>query len=151
VDERGETRGVFEATDQPDVALITDERAQPAHERPQFGQRRREPADRSPDGKWTVSIKEQNIFIRGEDGQEIQLSTDGKEGHGYRRAEWSPDSKTVIAWRVETAERKEVYLIRSSPPGGGRATFESRPYALPGDKFSKFEPNVFDVASRKQT
>jgi hypothetical protein len=28
---------------------------------------------------------------------------------------------------------------------------ESRPYALPGDKFSKSEPNIFDVASRKQT
>jgi dipeptidyl aminopeptidase/acylaminoacyl peptidase len=27
---------------------------------------------------------------------------------------------------------------------------ESRPYALPGDKFSKSEPNIFDVASRKQ-
>lgn len=151
VDERGEMRGVFEATDRPDMAVIADERVQPARERPQVGQRRGEPSNRSPDGKWTVSIKDQNVFIRGEDGQDIQLSTDGKEGHGYRRAEWSPDSKTVIAWRVETAERKQVYLIRSSPPGGGRATFESRPYALPGDEFSKFEPNVFDVASRKQT
>jgi dipeptidyl aminopeptidase/acylaminoacyl peptidase len=152
VDERGEMRGVFEATDKPDVALIADERAQTTRERrPQFGQQRREPSNRSPDGKWTVSIKEQNVFIRGEGGDEIQLSTDGKEGDGYRRAEWSPDSRTVIAWRVEPAERKEVYLIRSSPSGGGRARMESRPYALPGDKFSKSEPNIFDVASRKQT
>ena len=152
VDERGETRGVFEATDQPDVALIADERPQPTRERrPQAGQQRREPSSRSPDGKWTVSVKDQNVFIRGEDGQEIQLSTDGKEGNGYRRAEWSPDSKTVIAWRVEPGERKEVYLVRSSPAGGGRATMESRPYPLPGDKFSKSEPNLFDVASRKQS
>lgn len=152
VDERGETRGIFEATDKPDVAVIADERSQPTRGRgPQSGQQRREPSNRSPDGKWTVSIKDQNVFIRGEDGQEIQVSTDGKEGNGYRRAEWSPDSKTLIAWRVEPGERKEVYLIRSSPPGGGRAQLESRPYALPGDKFSKYEPNIFDVASRKQT
>jgi dipeptidyl-peptidase-4 len=151
VDERGETRGVFEATDKPDVATIADERSQATRQRPQAGQQRREPSNRSSDGKWTVSIKEQNVFIRGEDGAEIQLSTDGKEGNGYRRAEWSPDSKTVIAWRVEPGERKEVYLVRSSPSGGGRATMESRPYALPGDKFSKSEPNIFDVASRKQT
>jgi dipeptidyl aminopeptidase/acylaminoacyl peptidase len=151
VDERGEMRGVFEATDRPDVAVIADEPARPARERPQSGQRRGEPSNRSPDGKWTISIREQNVFIRDEAGQEIQLSTDGNESNSYRRAEWSPDSKTVIAWRVEPGERKEVYLIRSSPPGGGRATMESRPYALPGDKFSKFEPNLFDVASCKQT
>jgi dipeptidyl aminopeptidase/acylaminoacyl peptidase len=151
VDERGETRGVFEATDRPDVAVIADERPQTPRERAPAGQRRPEPSNRSPDGKWTVSVKEQNVFIRGEDGQEIQLSTDGREGNGYRRAEWAPDSKTVIAWRVEPGERKEVHLIRSSPSGGGRATMESRPYALPGDKFSKSEPNCFDVATRKQT
>ncbi len=151
MDERGEMRGVFEATDKPDVAVIADEQVRPARERPpQRGQGRNETSNRSPDGKWTISIKDQNVFVKGEDGQEIQLSTDGKEGNGYRRAEWSPDSKTVIAWRVEPGERKEVYLIRSSPSGGGRATFESRPYALPGDKFSKYEPNVFDVASHKQ-
>jgi dipeptidyl-peptidase-4 len=152
VDERGEMRGVFEAADCPDVAVITDEQTQTRRERPeQPTGRRPEPSNRSPDGNWTVAIKEQNVFIRGEDGPEIQLSTDGKEGNGYRRAEWSPDSQTVIAWRVEPGERKEVYLIRSSPSGGGRATLESRPYALPGDKFSKSEPNIFDVASRKQT
>lgn len=151
VDERGETCGVFEATDRPDVAVIADEQLQATRERPQLGQRRSEPSNRSPDGKWTVSIKEQNVFVRGEDGQEIQLSTDGKEGNGYRRAEWSPDSQTVIAWRVEPGERKEVYLIRSSPTGSGRATMESRPYALPGDTFGKSEANIFDVASRKQT
>lgn len=151
VDERGEMRGVFEAADQPEVAVIGDERVQPARERrPQAGGQRREPSNRSPDGKWTVSIKDQNVFVRGEDGQEMQLSSDGKEGNGYRRAEWSPDSKSVIAWRVEPGERKEVHLIRSSPPGGGRATMESRPYPLPGDKFSKSEPNIFEVASRKQ-
>jgi dipeptidyl aminopeptidase/acylaminoacyl peptidase len=105
---------------------------------------------RSPDGKWTALVKEQNVYLRSEGGDEWPLSQDGKEGNAYGRLEWSPDSKAVIAWRIEPGERKEVYLIRSSPQGGGRAQFESRPYALPGDKFTKYELNVFDVTARKQ-
>ena len=107
-------------------------------------------SQRSPDGKWNALVKEHNVFVRDEAGQEVQLSTDGLEGNGYRHAEWSPDSTKVIAWRVEPGDRQEVHLIRSSPRGGGRAQLESRPYALPGDAFSQYEPNLFDVATRQQ-
>lgn len=106
---------------------------------------------RSPDGKWNAFIKEFNVYIRPEPGdQETQLSQDGKEGSAYGRLAWAPDSKTLVAWRIEPGDRKEVYLIRSSPPGGGRAQLERRPYALPGDKFTTYEPSVFDIANRKQ-
>ena len=40
------------------------------------------------------------------------------------------------AFRIEPGERKEVYLVESSPRGGGRAVLHRRPYALPGDKFT---------------
>jgi dipeptidyl aminopeptidase/acylaminoacyl peptidase len=149
-DPTGEPLAVFEAADRPERAVIDGTRSE-RRERPRRPRSREEPSSRSPDGKWTVSLREHNVFVRREDGQEIQLSTDGLEGNSYRRPEWSPDSKTVIAWRVEPGDRKEVYLIRSSPPGGGRAKMESRPYALPGDKFSRHELNLFDVASRKQS
>jgi dienelactone hydrolase len=125
----------------------TPERSQ----QPPRGRQRGEPSNRSPDGKWTAAIKEQNVFIRGADGPEIQLSTDGQEGNGYRRVEWAPDSKSLVAWRVEPGDRKQVHLVRSSPEGGGRAQLESRAYDLPGDKLPRHEPNLFDVASRKQT
>jgi len=46
---------------------------------------------------------------------------------------------------------KEVYLIQSSPAGGGRAKLQTRPYALPGDRLTQYELNLFDVANRKQT
>ena len=77
------------------------------------------------------------------------LTTDGKEGLGYGRISWSPDSKTLIAFRIEPGERKEVYLVQSSPSGGGRAKLRTRPYALPGDKFTAYELNLIDVPSRK--
>jgi dipeptidyl aminopeptidase/acylaminoacyl peptidase len=124
----------------------TPERSQ----QPPRGRQRGEPSNRSPDGKWTAAIKEQNVFIRGADGQEIQLSTDGQEGNGYRRVEWAPDSQSLLAWRVEPGDRKQVHLVRSSPEGGGRAQLESRAYDLPGDKLPRHEPNLFDVATRKQ-
>ena len=56
----------------------------------------------------------------------------------------------IARWRIEPGDHKEVYLIQSSPPGGGRAVFKSRPYDLPGDKLTLYELSVFDVASRKQ-
>jgi dipeptidyl aminopeptidase/acylaminoacyl peptidase len=115
-------------------------------------QRPRENSDRSADGKWVASVKEQNLFIRSADGdaKEVQLSTDGEEGLAYARLSWAPDSKSLVAFRIEPGERKEVYLIQSSPAGGGRAKLQTRPYALPGDKFARYELNLFAVASRKQ-
>ena len=52
---------------------------------------------------------------------------------------------------IEPGERKEVYLVQSSPPGGGRAQLRSRPYDLPGDKFNAYELNLFDIDSKKAT
>lgn len=150
-DERGETLGVFEAADRPDKAVIGGETRPGGRERrAQRPRQREEAAGRSPDGKWTAFVREQNIYLRGENGDEVRLSDDGKKDNAYERFEWSPDSRTLVSWRVEPGERKEVYLIRSSPPGGGRAQLETRPYALPGDKFPRYEVNLFDVAARKQ-
>lgn len=120
------------------------------------GQRSREDGDRSsdqsPDGQWTALIKEHNVFIKSRtgDAKEIQLSDDGKDGLSYGRVSWSPDSKSLIAFRIEPEDRKDVYLIQSSPAEGGRAKMRSRPYALPGDKFSHYELNLFEIADRKQ-
>ncbi len=116
------------------------------------GQRR--PPDgplRSPDGKWTAFIKENNVHVRGGDGKEIALSQDGKPDLAYGRLSWSPDSKVLVSWRIEPGDHKEVYLIESSPRGGGRARLQTRPYDLPGDKLTAYELNLFDVATQKQT
>src|ERR1043166_3639175 len=107
-------------------------------------------APRSPDGKWTASIKEHNVWLRSEGGEEIQLSKDGETNNEYSRLEWASDSRALLAWRIEPGERKEVYLVQSSPTGGGRAKMTSRPYPLPGDQFTKSELNLFSVADRKQ-
>ena len=108
-------------------------------------------SDISPDGKWRASIKDHNVFIRSaSDSKELQFSQDGREGFPYTRFTWSPDSKTLVAFRTESGDRKEVYLVESSPKEGGRAKLQTRSYDLPGDKFPTYEINLFDVASQKQ-
>ena len=111
-----------------------------------------EQGTRSPDGKWSAFVRGQNVFMRLlADGAESRLTQDGCEGNGYGMLEWAPDSSALVAWRIEPGDIKDVYLIQSSPPGGGRAVLQKRPYALPGDKFSRYELSVLDPAARKQT
>ncbi len=115
--------------------------------------RRPRPPDRSPrspDGKWTAFVQDENVYLRDADGKETQLSKDGKAGLGYGMLSWAPDSKTLLAWRIEPGDEKEVYLVESSPKGGGRAKLHTRPYALPGDKFASYEPHLFDPATGRE-
>jgi len=103
------------------------------------------------DRKWTALVKDHNVFVRFEDDdEEIQLSRDGTAENSYGALQRAPDSKTLVAFRIEPGERKEVYRIESSPPGGGRAVLHTRPYPLPGDRFTCYELNLFDVSERRQ-
>jgi dipeptidyl aminopeptidase/acylaminoacyl peptidase len=125
----------------------------PETEQPPAEQRlQRQPprSERSPDGKWTAFVKDHNVYVRSEQGEEVQLSQDGKDNLAYGMLAWAPDSTTLTAFRIEPGDRKEVYLIESSPRDGGRAKLRSRPYALPGDKFAFYELNLFQLAGRKQ-
>jgi dipeptidyl aminopeptidase/acylaminoacyl peptidase len=106
--------------------------------------------ERSPDGAWTAFVKDSNVWLRDRDGKELQLSKDGSPTNSYGYLAWAPDSKNLVAWRSEPGDNKEVYLIQSSPPGGGRAKLETRSYALPGDRFAAHELNLFEVATQKQ-
>jgi len=112
---------------------------------------RHPPSEGSPDGRWQAFVREQNVYVRSvADGQELRLSQDGGVDNAYGLLEWAPDSKSLVAWRIEPGETKEVYRIQSSPPAGGRAVLQHQPYALPGDKFPRYELNVFQPASNTQ-
>jgi dipeptidyl aminopeptidase/acylaminoacyl peptidase len=110
------------------------------------GRRESGAEETSPDGQWSAYTTNENVYVRSRDGKEYLLTQDGGKENAYGRMEWSPDSKTLVAWRTEPGERKDVYLIQSSPSGGGRAILKQRPYALPGDKFTRYELSVFDLA-----
>jgi dipeptidyl aminopeptidase/acylaminoacyl peptidase len=157
----------FDHGDYPDVAPLYEDNPDPLAYQQRGGQRGGQgrggqfPGQggqpRSPDRKWTAFVRDYNVFVReGDNGPEVQLSQDGQQGNAYGSLQWAPDSKTLVAMRIEPGERKEVHLIRSSPPGldpirGGRAVLESRGYPLPGDKFTANEINLFDPETKKQT
>jgi dipeptidyl aminopeptidase/acylaminoacyl peptidase len=115
---------------------------------------RRRPFDRdrevtSPDGKWVAFVRDHNVCVRPKGGGDaVQLGKAGVEGNAFGMLSWSPDGKAVVGFRVEPAETREVHLIESSPAGGGRAKLSSRPYALPGDRLTAYEPWVFDPQAK---
>ncbi len=105
---------------------------------------------KSPDGKWIAFVRDGNVYVRPQDGAERPLSKDGTTNHAYGLIEWSPESDSIVAWRIEPGDQKEVFNIESSPSAGGRAVLHRRPYAQAGDKFAHYELNLFDVATGTQ-
>ncbi|MCF7974423.1 MAG: S9 family peptidase [Phycisphaerae bacterium] len=117
------------------------------------GRGRRSGTLTSPDGQWIALVKDYNVYVRGDGDSEdesVALSQDGTEDAAYGMVNWSPDSQAIVAYRIEPGDRKEVHLIESSPAQGGRAVLRSRPYALPGDKFSTYELNLFTLKDKTQ-
>lgn len=150
VDGKGDILAAFQASDTPTRVEITGKNM--------IGRRRSGPrrgpgqlSDQSADGKWTAFVRDNNVYIRSkDDGTEIQLGQDGSAAESYGMLQWAPDSKVLVGFRIEPGDRKEVHLIESSPEGGGRAVLRSRPYPLPGDKFTSYELNLFNLEDKAQ-
>ncbi len=108
--------------------------------------------DISANGKWRAYIHEHNVYVRAVSGEEqpIQLSTDGKADNQYQSVAWASNSNNLISFRVQPEDVGQVHLIESSPKEGGRAKLQSRRYPLPGDKFTTYELNWFDLKKQLQ-
>jgi len=154
--EDGESQGVFEAIEFGGTAILdgTPPRRsgrRNGDSRTGNGQEGTDRGRQSPDGKWSVLLRDHNlVLVASSNGEERVLSRDGSVDNPYDEWSWSPDSRTLASFRREPGERKEVYLVQSSPDGGGRARLQSRPYAQPGDRFPTYELNIFDVESCRQ-
>jgi hypothetical protein len=77
--------------------------------------RRRQQQATSPDGKWSVIVKDHNVFLRElATKKETQLSKEGKEGDGYNgEVHWSPDSKMVVAMRHRPGFDRKISFVES--------------------------------------
>ncbi|HWE96148.1 MAG TPA: prolyl oligopeptidase family serine peptidase [Tepidisphaeraceae bacterium] len=165
-DESGRTLGVFEAVAGRGNAIInakpTEKSApggataaknkehantEPAETRPE-GTR----GSQSPDGKWTLLIRDDNLFLRAKDGDESALSSDGKPGDGYslERVWWSPDSQSVAALRVEAGQEHKLYTVESSPADQLQPRLRTLDYLKPGDRIDHPRPRLFHAATHEQ-
>ncbi|MFI5380492.1 MAG: DPP IV N-terminal domain-containing protein [Tepidisphaerales bacterium] len=152
-DKTGRTLGVFEATADRSTAIVDGQSAttRPAAAGPR-PRRLRGGAGESPDGKWTVVVKNDNLYIRANPGgEEFQLSQDGKPDDGYSAGSvwWSPDSRKLAAMRTEKAQEHKVYIVESSPKDQLQPKLRTLDYLKPGDRIAYPRPRLFDVASRK--
>jgi dipeptidyl aminopeptidase/acylaminoacyl peptidase len=105
----------------------------------------------SPDGKWTYAITDGNLHISAKDAGKAVSTKMGVSGDSYVAARWSPDSKVLVGIRMIPGDRKDVYLIESSPSSGGRAKLRTRVYDLPGDKLDTFDLVLIDPAKGSET
>jgi dipeptidyl aminopeptidase/acylaminoacyl peptidase len=114
--------------------------------------RRTRPSEVSPDGKWSVAIKDHNLFLRERaGGKEFALSSDGKPDDGYSsEIYWSPDGMKLVALRSKKGEEHKVYLIESSPRDQLQPKLHSLDYLKPGDRIPISKPHLFDVVGRKE-
>ena len=112
----------------------------------------------SPDGQWRARIRNHNILLEKivadqvaevEAPESIKLTLDGTDRNRYDLLQWSPDSKTLVAFQVAAGDEKQVHLLESSPADGGRARLHSRNYSLPGDKLPEYSLKLYRVDEGK--
>lgn len=103
----------------------------------------------SPDKKWSAFVKDGNIWIKPLDGKEVQFTEDGTGARPYGEFFWSPDSKTLVFYRIDPKEEKEVYYVSTSEPGTTRGVLKSQKYAQPGDEFTSYEMYAGRIEDKK--
>ncbi|MBO4498991.1 MAG: DPP IV N-terminal domain-containing protein [Bacteroidaceae bacterium] len=115
-----------------------------------FGARERQ-GFRSPDGKWECLIRDNNIWVRNIESQELtQLSFDGNSADKYVQCQWSPDSRYISALRRQEHKERQILLRNSRPGTQVQPEYRWLDYDKPGDPLPQAYPALFDVPGLKQ-
>jgi dipeptidyl-peptidase-4 len=127
---------------------------------------------RSPDGHWIAFVRDYNLWLRSTtNGQEVALTTDGAKDYDYAtelpegkflieqasrgvaapvQVFWSPDSKRLVSYRMDSRYAGRFTTIQSVPPSGIRPLTYTYVYQLPGEWLPRAEPIIFEVESGKR-
>jgi dipeptidyl-peptidase 4 len=132
------------------------------------------PTGVSPDGQWQAYVYGDNLFLRNlKTGKETPLSYDSNSNSTYARDEeferdvnmqfktpdpetptpevfWSPDSRSVVAFRFHKVPTRLVYEVESSPPDQLQPKLTSYPYLKAGDAVPYTTPHLFNVETGKE-
>lgn len=153
VNGNGRPLGVFQAEDKPARVEVGNQTTQRRRGDRPFRRRESRPRDASPDGQWQAFVKESNVVVSNtSSGELIKLTSDGTTNDAYaERFFWSPDSKKLVAVRIEKGDERKVYYVESSPKDQLQPKLHSYDYLKPGDKLPHPRPHLFDLATRKET
>jgi hypothetical protein len=107
----------------------------------------------SPDGRWFVGAKNQNLWLRSrDDGRSVQLTTDGVEDYGWSWSryvewpKWSPDSSRLAVKRVDFRKVNKIPIVHWLKP---TEEIEWVPYPRPGGPMPQTELFIVDTLSRR--
>ncbi|NCI46789.1 S9 family peptidase [Sediminibacterium soli] len=104
----------------------------------------------SPDKKWNLLLKDNNIFLEPAGGGDaVPYTSDGSAASAWGEATWSPDGAYLVAYRIKRVADKPVYHILTSQPGTTRGELKQQSYKQPGDDFSAYEMYLIHVADKK--
>ena len=129
--------------------------------------------DASPDGSHTAFVRDHNLWIRSNGGQEHQLSNDATADHTFRRdaqrsravgmdydredfpehladVRWSPDSKYLLAFQTTQVPERRVHYVESTPGDQLQPRLQSYPYLKPGDPIPVPSPRLFRLDDRTE-
>jgi dipeptidyl aminopeptidase/acylaminoacyl peptidase len=127
-----------------------------------------EHAVKSPDGKWTAYVLNNNLVVRAiqtnaraasakdpdrkNENSPIVLSMEGSADNYYAVSTiaWSPDSKYIAAYRIRPGYKRVVDYVESSPANQLQPIHSTMVYPKAGDVLAFYQPVLFDVADRKQ-
>lgn len=108
----------------------------------------------SPDGKFAVSVRGGNLYLKPKGGgkdDEVALTKDGNEQEGYESGVfWAPDSSRFVALRTKKEQEHKVYMVESSPKDQLQPRLKSIQYLKPGDDIAITKPHLFEVAEKKE-
>jgi len=105
----------------------------------------------SPDDHWEAYVEDYNVHVKNKKtGERYRLSYDGGIGFYYSSfMVWSPDSRKLMAYKVQPAEKHMIHYIESSPEDQVQPKHYSYEYTKPGDALPQFYPQIFDIDSKK--
>jgi len=172
----GQAQLAFAADEQPGQAVISELKPVATAQRHKRSRRLPPPAaSRSPDDKWEVFVRNDNLFLR-EIGttNETALTTNAtpkdsyaKNVEGLRGMEmeydaqnpeiatpevfWSPDARHFVAMRATRGAQRKIYLVESSPADQLQPKLVTLPYLKAGDDVPYSKPHLFDVAAKAET
>ncbi len=175
--QNGDVLAVFEAEARRGNAIIDDRiDAEPPRRRGRGSGFAARPSVgvRSPDQRWEVLVRGDNLFLRdSRTGKDRQLTHDANPNSTYARSAeiersmqmnydardpevpvpevyWSPDSKHFVAMRLKPGTQRRVYIVESSPEDQLQPKLISYPYLKPGDEVPIRKPHLFEVESGRR-